>query len=89
MTTALRTRIIKIGNSQGVRIPRTLLDQAQLPEDVEIEATAQQIVIRPALRVRHGWEEQFQRMAAMGDDVLLDGSPATLSLWDDEEWEWE
>ncbi len=89
MSTALRTRIIKIGNSQGVRIPRTLLDQAQLPEDVEMEATAQQIVIRPALRVRQGWEEQFQRMAALGDDVLLDGAPASLSLWDAEEWEWE
>lgn len=89
MTTALRTRIIKIGNSQGVRIPRTLLDQAQLPEDVEMEVTGQQIVIRPALRARQGWEERFQRMAALGDDVLLDGSPIALSLWDVEEWQWE
>ena len=88
MSTVLRTRIIKIGNSQGIRIPKTLIDQAQLPDDVEMEASAEQIVIRPARRVRQDWAEQFQRMATRGDDVPLDGWAASTSVWDDEEWEW-
>ena len=73
----------------GVRIPKALLEQAQLPEDVELEVSAEQIVIRPALRARQHWAEQFQRMAAEGDDVLLDSSANALSLWDDQAWEWE
>jgi antitoxin MazE len=45
-------------------------------------------VIRPLQHPRQGWEEQFRAMAAAGDDQLLDGDVATLSSWDDEEWEW-
>lgn len=88
MTTLVRTRIIRIGNSQGVRIPKVLLDQAQLGDEVELEVGEGQIVIRPVARARQGWEQQFERMAAQGDDVLLDGEVVSTSSWDDEEWEW-
>jgi antitoxin MazE len=89
MTTLLRTRIIRIGNSQGIRIPRTLLDLARLSRDVEVEANAEQIVIRSVRGTRQDWDDQFQRMAAQGDDVLLDAFSSSLSAWDDEEWEWQ
>jgi hypothetical protein len=45
-----------------------------------------QIIIRPARRPRHNWEEQFQVMAANGNGRLLDEAIATR--WDKEEWEW-
>lgn len=89
MSTLLRTRIIRIGNSQGIRIPKTLLDLARLSRDVELEVGAEQIVIRPARSVRHNWDDQFRLMAAHGDDVLLDDLPHSLTTWDDEEWEWQ
>ncbi len=74
MTTVLKTRIVKVGNSQGIRIPKLLLDQAGLDEGVELEAQPGQIVIRPAQTPRpprEGWDEQFAAMAERGHDQLL------------------
>jgi antitoxin MazE len=88
METAIKTRIIKIGNSQGIRIPKLLLDQLGLGPEVEIVIEQNHLVIRPLQHPRQGWEEQFRAMAAAGDDQLLDGDTAALSSWDDEEWEW-
>ena len=71
MTTVVKTRIVKIGNSQGVRIPKLLLDQANLGEEVELALQQNQIVIRPAYRARHSWEQAFKAMAEHDDDKLL------------------
>jgi antitoxin MazE len=87
MSTIVRTRIIKIGNSQGIRIPKLLLEQANFPEEVELEVQESQIVIRPSHAIRYQWEEQFKLMAERGDDLLLDDVP-TATTWDEEEWEW-
>ena len=88
MDTALRTRIIRIGNSRGIRIPKVLLEQAGLGEEVEVSAEQGRLLIRAARRPREGWEEQFEAMAARADDRLVDGDTAALSSWDGEEWEW-
>lgn len=84
MTT--RTRIIAIGNSQGVRLPKPLLEAAGLSGEVEIEAEEGRIVIRAAHHPRAGWAEAFEAMAAAGDDRLLD--PETPTAFEDEEWTW-
>ncbi|HXH09053.1 MAG TPA: AbrB/MazE/SpoVT family DNA-binding domain-containing protein, partial [Alphaproteobacteria bacterium] len=68
----MKTRIIKIGNSQGIRIPKVLLEQSGLDEEVELEVHDARIVIRPADRPRQGWEEAFRSMAEAEDDQLLD-----------------
>ncbi len=86
MTTLLKTRIIKIGNSQGIRIPKPFLQQVGLLEAVEVEAQAGQLVIRPLLVPRYSWDEQFAAMAKNGDDQLLDGSVQTE--WEASEWTW-
>lgn len=88
MSTVIKTRVIKIGNSQGVRIPKLLLEQTNLGEEVELELQQNQIIIRPAYQVRHGWEEAFKAMAERGDDELLDGDVSISTIWDEEEWEW-
>ena len=88
MPGAVKARIVKIGNSQGVRIPKLLLDQADLGEEVELELQGEQIVIRPAHPARYDWEDQFKAMAAQGDDKLLDGDVMVSTVWDEEEWEW-
>lgn len=84
----MKTRIIKIGNSQGIRIPKLLLEQSGLGEEVELEVQANRIVITPARRPREGWDEQFKAMAERGDDQLLDGDVPSFSTWDADEWEW-
>ncbi|MFZ1397064.1 MAG: AbrB/MazE/SpoVT family DNA-binding domain-containing protein [Candidatus Promineifilaceae bacterium] len=87
MTTLVKTRIVKIGNSQGIRIPRLLLDQSQLGDEVELEVEQGKIIIRASQPARAGWEEQFKQMAEAEDDQLLDDELITTA-WDEEEWEW-
>ncbi|HRJ43707.1 MAG: AbrB/MazE/SpoVT family DNA-binding domain-containing protein [Caldilineaceae bacterium] len=88
MPTVVKTRIVKIGNSQGIRIPKILLEQSALGEEVELILEAEQIVIRPAHSVRQGWEDAFQSMGVRGDDGLLDGEAQLPTAWDEEEWAW-
>ena len=85
----MRTRIVKIGNSLGVRIPKVLLEQSRLAEEVEIEAFDRQIVIRSAREPRDDWDAAFQAMRENGDDKLLDAEETrNLSSWDETEWQW-
>ena len=86
MGMAIRTRLIKIGNSQGIRIPKALIEQVGLGQDVEVEAQDGQLVIRPVRHPRAGWEAEFRTMAARGDDRLLDAE--TPTRWDETEWHW-
>ena len=88
MPTVVKTRIVKIGNSQGIRIPRLLLEQTNLGEQVELELQPDQIVVRPAYQTRHNWEDEFKAMFELGDDKLLDGSIVVPTAWEEEEWEW-
>lgn len=84
----MKTRIVRIGNSQGIRIPKPLLEQSGLGEEVELEVAEGRITIRAASRPRQGWEAAFRAMAERGDDALLDPGAAGASGWDEEEWEW-
>jgi antitoxin MazE len=86
LTVPTKTRIVRIGNSRGIRIPKTLLDEADLPEEVELHAEPGRLVVQAARRPRSGWAAAAKRMRARGDDVLLDESTATR--FDREEWEW-
>ena len=88
MPTVIKTRIVKIGNSQGIRIPRVLLKQTNLNEDVELEVQSGQIIVRPIQNTRHNWENAFKAMAKLGDDELLDGNILTPTSWEEGEWEW-
>ncbi len=73
----MKTRIVRIGNSQGIRIPKILLERSSLAEEVELEARDHQIIIRSAKQPRQDWESAFRAMAERGDDVLLDNIVAT------------
>ena len=57
------TRIVSIGNSRGIRIPKPLLEQTGLSDEVEISAEDDALVIRPIKKPRAGWATAFQQMA--------------------------
>ncbi len=84
----MKTRIVKIGNSQGIRIPKPFLEQTGLSTDVEIEITDDRLVIRAADRPRANWAGQFGTMARLGDDTILSGDSLLLLRWGEEDWEW-
>jgi len=82
----VKTRIIKIGNSRGIRIPKLLIEQVGIGTEVEIAVEKDQLVIRSTSSPRQGWDAQFRAMAEHGDDRLLD--TPVLTEWDSSEWKW-
>ena len=86
MKTVNKTRLVKIGNSQGIRIPKALIDQLGLGPEIELVVEEDHLEIHRSANPREGWAEQFKKMAELGDDKLLD--PETPTKFDEEEWEW-
>lgn len=84
----MRTNIIRIGNSQGIRIPKIMLEQSHLDQEVELEVSEQKIIIRSASQPRCNWAEKFKLMSRNGDDAMLDKESLHQSKWDKDEWEW-
>jgi antitoxin MazE len=86
MNTIVRSKLIKIGNSQGIRIPKPLLEQTGLKNEVEMIVQGDKLIIQAPHKPRQGWEAQFASMSAHQDDQLLD--ELTPTTWDEEEWTW-
>jgi antitoxin MazE len=83
----MKARLIRIGNSRGVRLPKPVIEEAGLADEVEVEVDSGAIIIRAAVRPRTGWAEAARRARAQGDDRLLD--PPTPTRFDREEWRWK
>jgi antitoxin MazE len=82
----MKARLIRMGNSRGIRIPKLLIDQSGLGENVEIVVRGSALVISPVGRPRACWAEAFRAMAAHEDDELMDEAQPTR--WDDDGWRW-
>lgn len=79
----MKTKIVRIGNSQGVRIPKTLLAEAGLSDEVEISVTQRGLLLEPTRDVRAGWAEAAAALAAAGG---MDSVAFLPTEFDDEEW---
>lgn len=85
----MKTKIVKIGNSRGVRIPKSFIDESGLKSEVELEVTDGKIIIKPISKARESWDAAFNRMSQNKDDIILDSQELSIqSSWDKEEWEW-
>jgi antitoxin MazE len=85
MPRPVKSRIVQVGNSQGIRIPKLMLEQSGITENIEIEVKDGQILITPATKARVGWDEAFAQMVSNGDEEpILD----VTHEWDETEWEW-
>jgi antitoxin MazE len=84
----MKTHMVRIGNSRGLRIPKPLLDQAGLKGEVEIHVENNSLVIRPLKKSREGWATAFQEMNRRDDGERLDADMPSLTAWDEDEWEW-
>ncbi len=82
----MKTRIVRIGNSRGIRIPKPLLDQVGLEDEVELRVVENSIVIEAVRAPRAGWAEAAKRVHERGEDRLLD--ERTPTRFDETEWEW-
>ncbi len=88
MVHTMRTKIVAIGNSRGIRIPQPLLQQCQLNDTVELEAKTGELVIRSPVKPRTGWTQAFRDMASKGEGWILDSALSSGSEWDRTEWTW-
>ena len=67
----METSIIKIGNSKGLRLNKTILDKYQIKDKVEIILENDKIILKPIETPRKGWEEEFKEAAENGDGQLM------------------
>jgi antitoxin MazE len=84
----MKANIVRIGNSRGIRIPKTVLEHCRLTDAVELDVQDDHLVIRSLAKPRRGWDEAFRRMHQHGDDVLLDRKSLPATKWDRAEWRW-
>jgi antitoxin MazE len=82
----MKTHLIRVGNSRGVRLPKLLIEEAGLTDAVELRVRDGAIVIARVAHARSGWAEAAQRMRERGEDGLLD--PYTPTRFDEGEWKW-
>jgi antitoxin MazE len=82
----MKTQIIQIGNSQGIRIPKVLLEDSGLAGEVELEVTEDGLLIRRSNKARKDWDTQFRVMAENEDDEMLDRELPTG--FEAKEWRW-
>ncbi len=82
----MKTRLVRIGNSRGVRLPKAIIVQVGLTDQVELAVRDGAIVISSTTSARSGWADAARRMRQHDDDRLLD--PPVPTRFDQEEWEW-
>jgi antitoxin MazE len=82
----MKSQIIQIGNSQGVRLPKVLLEESRISGEVDLELHPDGILIRNAQKPRATWDQQFQAMAENDEDEMLDGP--VFTSFEKKEWQW-
>jgi antitoxin MazE len=81
--------VIKIGNSKGIRLSKTIIEQYNIGEQVEVILKDDEIVLRPKTKVREGWADAIRLASGINDDVILEEFSQIANKFDEEEWEWK
>lgn len=81
----MKAQIIRIGNSQGVRIPKTLIEDGKLSGEVELELHEDGILIRSLQKPRANWDAAFKSVADIDDDQPIVESHTDFEK---KEWQW-
>ena len=79
----MKTQIIQIGNSQGIRIPKVLLEETRITGEVDLELHPDGILIRNTQKPRAGWDEAFREVEQEDDLMATDATD-----FDKKEWQW-
>ena len=82
----MKVNIVSIGNSKGVRIPKSILEQCNFNNEAELEVENNKIVIKPLKKkIRQGWDKAFKAMHERKEDVLLLDDSLDIEK---KNWEW-
>ena len=86
MSVALKTKVIRVGNSQGVLIPKTWIKQLDLNGDVEMTIEEEKIIVQKSSRLRDDWRVKFEKAIKGKESEKID---FLHNSFDDKEWEWK
>ena len=67
----MEVSVIKIGNSRGIRLSKTIIERYNIRDTVEMILDKGHIIIKPLSRSRKGWDKAFMEMHENGDDKLI------------------
>ena len=81
----MKAQIIRIGNSQGIRIPKTLIEDGKLSGEVELELHEEGILIRSLRKPRANWDSAFKAVSDIDDDQLVSDAATDFEK---KEWQW-
>ena len=81
----MKSRLVRIGNSRGVRLPKAIIEQVGLEEDIELRVEDHSVVITAKSPPRTGWADAARRLGAESRGLL---DPATPTRFDEDEWRW-
>jgi len=83
----MKVKLVRIGNSRGIRIPKAVLEQCGLQEAADLRVEKDRLVIAREHRPRQGWDEAFiAARPSSNDELLLEALPS--SVFDREDWRW-
>jgi len=82
----MKVNIVSIGNSKGIRIPKSILDQCKFNKEADLEVDNNKLIIKPVKRkIRDGWVSAFRLMHELQEDALLLDDSLDSEIKD---WEW-
>jgi len=82
----MKVNIISIGNSKGIRIPKSILDQCNFNTEAELEVENNKLVIKPIKkRISEGWDKAFKLLHERKEDALLLDDSLDIEM---KNWEW-
>jgi antitoxin MazE len=81
----MRARLVRIGNSRGVQLPKAVIDQVGLGEEIELSVEGRRVVLAPTRSPRAGWADAAARLTAESPGLL---DPETRTRFEDDEWRW-
>lgn len=67
----MEVSLIPIGNSKGIRLPKTIIEKYKFQDKLELVFENEYIIIKPSKKAREGWEKSFREMRKSGNDNLL------------------
>lgn len=81
----MKVSIVSIGNSKGIRIPKSILEQCNFNKEADLQVENNRIVIKPVKKTREGWDKAFRLMHERKEDALLLDDSLDIEMKD---WEW-
>ena len=80
----MKSNLIKIGNSKGVRIPSNIIKECEFDNEVEIKVVDKKLIIEAVKEPRSNWNKSFEEMHKKNEDILLIENGNAF----DKDWEW-